>query len=109
MMIFLNTTSLVMAGDSVSIICSVSIDKNLLDVEVDVDLILVGPQQMNATERVNNASHGQFQTLVSLHNVSARDTGEFICNATIQSSLINEFLIPAYESKIFDLILSKFW
>ena len=109
MKIFLNTTNPVKAGDSVSIVCSVRIDKTLLDVEVSVDLLLVSPQQMNATEKVKNASHGHIQTSVSFYNISARDTGKFICNATIQPSLINEFLIPANKSKTFDLILGKFW
>ena len=108
-MIFLNTTNPVMAGDSVSIICNITIDKTLLDVGVDVDLHLVSPQKMNAFKEVKNSSHGQFQTSVTFHNISARDSGKFICNGTIQSSLINEFLIPAHESKTFDLILSKFW
>lgn len=58
---------------------------------------------------MNNSSHSLFETSVSFNNISARDSGEFICNATIQSSMMNEFLIPPHESKIFDLILSKFW
>lgn len=51
MMIFLNTTNPAMAGDSVTIICSIRVNKIFLDKEVNVDLHLVSLQGMNATRK----------------------------------------------------------
>ena len=105
--LFMNTGDPVMAGDSVSIICSVRIDKHLVDVGVDVDLQLVSPQGVNATERSNDADSGHYQTSISFHSVSVQVSGIFTCNATVKSSPVNHFLIPAQNNRTLDLVLSK--
>ena len=106
--IHLNTSDPVKAEDSVSIICGAKINKTLVDVDIDVHIHLVSPQGINAIERSENVSLGLYQRRITFRSISARDSGEFICNATVTSSSTNIFLHPAYEEVPFDLVLSKY-
>ena len=108
LIVSVNTSEPVMAGDSVSINCRVNIDRALVDVPIDIDLHLVSPRQTNATRMfINSNDSSLHQISIPFSNISARDSGNFICNATVRASSMNDFLIPVHESQAFDLILGK--
>ena len=104
----LNTSHPVIAGDSVSIICSAKINKTLVNIEVDVDMYIVSPRGIDATERSENVSLGLYQKSVTFSSISPRDSGVFMCNATVKSSSVNNLLYPAYEEVPFDLVLGEY-
>ena len=106
--VHLNTNDPVKAEDSVSIICSAKINNTLVDADIDVDMHLVSPQGFNTIERSENVNLGLYQRRITFRSVSAQDSGEFMCNATVKPSSTNIFLHPAYEEVPFDLVLSKY-
>ena len=106
----MNTSKPVRAGDSVSIICGANIDRNLVDVPVDVDLHLASPEGMNETQSFANSSgRSLHQTSIHFSNISAEVSGIFICNVNITASSMNKYLIPAHVNQTIDLILGKLY
>ena len=98
----------VVAGDSVNIICGARINKTLVDIDVNVDVHLISPG-INATEQevTVRLSPGLYQRSISFDSVSAQNSGLFVCNATVQSSITNVFVQSAYKHQTFDLILGN--
>ncbi len=85
-----------------------TIDRRLVDVPVDVELHLASPKGRNKTQMFPNSSgHSLHQISMHFLDISAEISGVFICNATASASAMNEFLIPARNSNIYDLILGK--
>ena len=102
-----STSDPVRAGDSVGIICSANINKTLIDVNVDIDIHLIGSNQISNMTRVANTSLGLYQASLPFSNISARDSGWYWCNATIRSSAVGYFLNSADREDDYNLILSK--
>lgn len=104
--IHLSKSEPVKAGDSISVVCSININKTLVNVNTDIAVHLIGPTQINMT-RVANTSLGLYQASILFPSISARDSGQYQCNATIRSSAIEYFLNSADKEDIFDLTLGK--
>ena len=106
--VHLNTSDPVRAEDSVAVICSANINKTLINVNVDIDIHLTGPYQtsINMTG-ASNISHGLHQASIFFPSISARNSGQYQCNATIRSSDGGYFLNFASKEDDFFLILSK--
>ena len=104
-----NISEPVRAGDSLSITCRATINTSFVDVDFDVSMHLESPQEVNASDRVENTSPGLHlvQKSISYHNISALNSGLFVCRATMKPSSMNHFLRSASENKMFDLTLSK--
>ena len=102
-----STSDPVRAGDSVGVICSANINKTLINVNVDIDMYLVGPNEISNMTRVTNASLGLHQASILFSNISTRDSGQYCCNATIRSSAVGYFLNSVDREDDFNLILSR--
>ena len=103
--LIMNTTDPVITGSSISIICMASVNKTLADIDIEFDIQLVSPEGERAYESGGNANLGYYQKRITYNSISAHNSGNFVCNATVQPSTRNEFIMPAYKQKIFDLIL----
>lgn len=104
--LYTNNSEAVRTGDTWNIFCHAKINKSLVDVGVDVDVQLISPQGMEANE-YDSTSLGLYERSIIFHNISVQNSGLFLCNATVRPSLVNPYLIPAYRSQDFDLILGK--
>ena len=108
MTVSVNGIKPVRAGVSISIVCMAIIDRTLVDVPVDVELHLANPQGGNKTQRfLNSSGHSLHQISMNFSGISAEMSGDFTCNATVSSSVINDLLILAHENDTYDLILGK--
>ncbi len=104
----LNGNKPVRAGDSISIVCTAAIDRTLVDVPIDVELHLATPQGRNKTQTFPNSnSHSLHQISINFSNISAEISGVFTCNAIVNASAMNDFLMPARKNDTYDLILGK--
>ena len=102
----LNTTDPVVAGSSISIICMASVNKTLVDIDIDFDIQLISPEGERASESDGSATLGNYQKSLTYNSISAQNSdGHFVCNATVQPSARNEFIMPEYEQQRLDLIL----
>lgn len=107
--VYPNTSNLfIKAGDKVDVICIAFINKTLVDVDVDIELHLVGPQRINRRNRVNNTSLNQHQVVISFPSISAENSGHYMCNASVQASSKMYFLNHIHKEGNFNLVLSKF-
>lgn len=106
--VHLSTSDPVRAEDSVTVICSANINKTLINVNVDIDIHLTAPNQtsINMTG-ASNTSRGLHQASMFFPSISARNSGQYQCNATIRSSDGGYFLNSASKEDDFFLILSK--
>ena len=108
MTVSVNSTKPVRAGESISIVCMATTDGTLVDVPVDVELHLASRQGRNETQTfLNSSGHNLHQISMDFSDISAEISGVFTCNATVSSSAMNDFLIPAHENDTYDLILGK--
>ena len=107
--VHLNTSDPVRAGDSVAVICSANINKTLINVNVDIDIHLISPNQTSTNMTgASNTSHGLHQaSILFFPSISARNSGQYQCNATIRSSDGGYFLNSASKEDNFFLIISK--
>ena len=101
----LNTTDPVVAGSSISIICMASVNKTLVDFDIDFDIQLTSPEGERASESGRSATLGNYWKSITYSSISAQNSGLFVCNATVQPSAGNEFIMPEYEHQKLDLIL----
>ena len=102
-----STSDPVRPGDSVGVICSANINKILININVDIDIHLVSRNQISNMTRVVNTSLGLYQASILFSNISARDSGQYWCNATIRSFAVGYFLNSVDREDDFNLILSK--
>ena len=100
-----NTANPVVPGSSISIICMASVNKTLADIGIEFDIQLVSPQGESASKNGGNASLGNYQKTITYNSISAHNSGNFFCNASVQPSTRNEFIMPAYKRQSLDLIL----
>ena len=108
MTVSINSTKPVRAGVSISIVCTTTTDRTLVDIPVDVELHLASPQGGNKTQNfLNSSSQSLHKISMDFSNISAEMSGVFTCNATVSASAMNNFLIPAHENDTYDLILGK--
>ena len=101
----LSTADPVVAGSSISIICMASVNKTLVDIDIDFDIQLISPEGEEASESSGNATHGNYQKSITYNSISAQNSGLFVCNATVQPSTRNEFIMLEFEQQRLDLIL----
>ena len=100
-----NTADPVVPGSSISIICMASVNKTLANIGIEFDVELISPEGERASESGGNASLGNYQKTITYNGISAHNSGNFVCNASVQPSTRNEFIMPAYDHQRFDLIL----
>lgn len=100
-----NTTDPVVPGSSISIICMASVNKTLADIGIEFNIQLISPEGKRASESGGNATLEYYQKSITYNSISAHNSGNFVCNATVQPSTRNEFIMPAYKRQRLDLIL----
>jgi hypothetical protein len=101
------TTDPVVAGSYISIICVASVNKTLADIDVEFDIELISPEGVRASESGGNATLGNYQKRITYDNISAQNSGPFVCNATVQPSTRNDFITPDHKNQSIDFILGK--
>ena len=105
--VHLSTSEPVSAGDSVGVKCSATINKTLINVDVNIDVYLIGPNQTRNMTRVASTNLGLHQASIHFPRISAKDSGHYQCNATVRSSAVRYSLNSATKEDDFYLILSK--
>ena len=101
--LYLNTTKPVKAGDDVSVICNAYVNKTLIDVDVDIEMQLVGPRGTSTTKTFGSTNSDFHELNIMLPNISAEDSGQYKCNATIKTSYASVFSKPGYKEEFLDL------
>ena len=101
--LYLNTTKLVKAGDDVSVICNAYVNKTLIDVDVDIEMQLVGPRGTSTTKTFGSTNTDFHELNIILPNISAEYSGQYKCNATIKTSSASVFSKPGYKEEFLDL------
>ena len=107
MILLPSTTESVGDGDSLRMVCTVHVDKTLVNVAVNVDVYLVGPRGVNVTRTFDNSNISEHETDIRFNRISAKDSGQFKCNATVTASSTMYFLDPAHDDDTFTLTLSE--
>ena len=103
-----STSNPIKAGDNVNMTCRAKIDKSLIDVNVDVEVYLFGPGGISTLETFSSSNLALHQISIPFSSISAEDSGQYKCNATIKASSDRYFLNPQYKEDYSDLILSEF-
>ena len=101
--LYLNTTKPVKAGDDVSVICNAYVNKTLIDIDVDIEMQLVGPRRTSASKIFGSTNTDFYELSITLPSLSAEDFGQYKCNATIKTSSDSVFSKPGYKEEVLDL------
>ena len=104
----LDVSEPIRAGDSVTISCSARINQTLVDVSINVDMNLTQkiPPREITTITDDSAPHLYVRS-VTYANISAQNSGLYVCNATVGPAEMNNFLSISRHNATLDLKLGK--
>ena len=101
----------VTAGDLVIIMCTARINMTTVDIDINVAVNLTLENQLDQQNSImtnlDDTTPGLYVRSVFYSNISAQNSGLYVCNASVSPSEISSFLSPHHDSDTFNLTLGK--